>query len=168
MEARLYVVRQIGEGFLAVMARPVSGEWIDDEFASIGRAGVRTVVSLLEASEAYELGLQEEGSCCERAGLEFRSFPITDRAVPTSVGDFAHATRSVYESVVGGESTVVHCRAGIGRTGLFAAGVLLHGACIEPSEAFDLVASARGTEVPDTLEQREWLETHAKRIAGST
>jgi len=32
MIPRIYEVENIGSGFLAVMAKPVSGEWIEEEF----------------------------------------------------------------------------------------------------------------------------------------
>ena len=42
------------------MAKPVVGEWIEDEFAGIAKAGIRQVVSLLEPMEARALGLRDE------------------------------------------------------------------------------------------------------------
>ena len=145
------------------MARPVAGEWADDEFSGLYRAGLRRVVSLLEDHEAFELGLAHEDKLCAKHGLEFVSFPISDRGVPASVHDFAALTRSIYHETAGGENTVIHCRAGIGRTGLLAAGVLLH-AAFNVDEAFEHVSKRRGVEVPDTDEQREWLALNFEEI----
>jgi hypothetical protein len=50
----------------------------------------------------------------------------------------------------------LHCRAGIGRSALVAACVLvLMG--MAPGTAFDLIGKARGVRVPDTEGQREWV-----------
>lgn len=156
MGPTFYEIELIGSGFLAVMAKPVPGEWIDDEFSGLHQAGLRQVVSLLEDHEAHELGLSEEKELCEKHGLSFVSYPIPDRGLPPTVEGFKELTKSVYHESAGGSSTVVHCRAGIGRTGLVAAGVLLH-AAFGVEEAFDHITKRRGVEVPDTQEQRDWL-----------
>ncbi|WP_373565862.1 protein-tyrosine phosphatase family protein [Microbulbifer okhotskensis] len=48
----------------------------------------------------------------------------------------------------------MHCRAGIGRTGMVAAAILLRSG-LEPMEAFQLFSSKRCVQVPD--EQITWL-----------
>ena len=55
MRPQIYQVELIGSGFLAVMAKPVSGEWIDDEFSGIAGAGILQVVSLLEYQESKNI-----------------------------------------------------------------------------------------------------------------
>ncbi len=163
MGPTFYEIELIGSGFLAVMAKPVAGEWIDEEFAGLHKAGLRQVVSLLEEHEAYELGLSEERALCERHDLNFISYPIPDRGLPPSISSFASLTKSIYHDSAGGRSTVIHCRAGIGRTGLVAAGVLLH-AAFDVNDAFRHLSRRRGVEVPDTDEQREWLNIHRRQV----
>ncbi|MEM6512712.1 MAG: dual specificity protein phosphatase family protein [Pseudomonadota bacterium] len=163
MGPTFYEIELVGSGFLAVMAKPVAGEWIDDEFAGLYQAGLRKVVSLLEDHEAYEVGLSEEKDLCEKHGLEFASYPIVDRGLPPSVSSFAELTNSVYHASAGGQSTVIHCRAGIGRTGLVAAGVLLH-AAFSVDDAFNHITQRRGVEVPDTQEQRDWLLVNFNKV----
>lgn len=160
-----YVVEQIGSGFLAVMARPVPGEWIAEEFAGISSFGIDRVVSLLEPDEALDIGLGDEEEYCKQNGMEFVSYPIADRGLPDSVVEFSKFTHMLYESTGRGISTVVHCRAGIGWTGIVAAGVLLQ-AGFEPDEAFQHIAKARGMSVPDTDEQRAWIVSNHKTICG--
>ena len=156
MKPDIYQVEQIGSGFLAVMAKPVSGEWIEDEFKGIAQEGIKQIVSLLESRESYEVGLKNEKQLSEKNKMEFISFPIKDRGLPTSVKEFSKFTKSLYAQIAGGKNTVVHCRAGIGRAGIVASGVLLH--CgFEPKEAFSLVSKKRRVEVPDTEEQYNWL-----------
>jgi len=163
LKPSIYEIERIGSGFLAVMAKPVAGEWIDDEFSGIEAAGIEQVVSLLEAAEAFEVGLGDEQQVCNRHGLRFVPYPIRDRGLPSSAAGFALFTRKLYHEIAGGQSTVVHCRAGIGRAGLVAAGVLLH-AGFEPVKAFEQVSKHRGVEVPDTDEQRSWLSDNFLEI----
>ncbi len=162
MSPDIYQVELIGSGSLSVMAKPVSGEWIEDEFSMISNWGINRIVSLLEDQEAIEVGLGMERQLAEKNGMEFVSYPIPDRGLPVSVSEYLNFTRRLYREAVGGLHTVVHCRAGIGRTGLIAAGVLLH--CgFEPKEAFEHISRKRGVVVPDTEEQINWVvKSHAE------
>jgi hypothetical protein len=49
----------------------------------------------------------------------------------------------------------LHCRAGIGRSGLMAAGLLMF-LGEQETVAWDRVSKARGLSLPDTQEQRFW------------
>ncbi|WP_038002975.1 protein-tyrosine phosphatase family protein [Teredinibacter turnerae] len=164
MTPDIYKVELIGSGSLWVMAKPVSGDWIDDEFAGIANWGINRIVSLLEPHEEIEVGLSEEKLYTEKYGMEFVSFPKKDRGLPNSIQEYLAFTKRLYHEAAGGLNTVVHCRAGIGRTGIIAAGVLLH--CgFEPTEAIEHISKQRGVAVPDTEEQIEWvIRSHAQHI----
>jgi len=60
MKPEFYKIEQLGNGFLAMMAKPRTGDWIEDEFAGLSASGIHLVVSLLEPMEADELGLKNE------------------------------------------------------------------------------------------------------------
>jgi len=167
MGPRLFKVESIGSGLLAVMAKPLSGEWIDDEFAGIAASGINHIVSLLESGEAYEVGLDEEETVCGRHGMSFESYPIPDRGLPPSLHSFARFARDTWTRIDDGVCAVVHCRAGIGRTGVVAAGILLH-AGYGPEDAFSRISEARGVSVPDTEEQYRWIVEHHRDIVAVT
>ena len=162
-EPSIFKVEEIWKSFLAMMPRPVSGEWIQDEFAGIAAYGIHRVVSLLEEPEAEEVGLGDEAVLCACYGMEFVSYPIVDRGLPESVEEFSRFIRGLYDAINRGEATVVHCRAGIGRAGIVAACVLLQ-AGFDPEKVFAHVSRARGLEVPDTEDQREWVLANHREI----
>lgn len=142
---------------LAVMPRPRGGDWLEDELKGLRSDGVDVLVSLLEPHEVAELDLTSEAPLCAASGLEFLSHPIPDRGVPASTVKAADFIRDLHRRVQEGKRTAVHCRAGIGRSGLVAAGVLvLQG--LPLVETLKLLEKARGLPMPETPDQRRWLE----------
>lgn len=151
----IYKVTEIERGILSVMAKPVSGEWIDDEFSGLKRLGIDKIVSLLEKFEETEVGLSSEEDLCLKHGMEFTSFPIPDRGLPnTKLAE--QFLSDLLTEIRKGKHIAIHCRAGIGRTGIIAGGVLVKSG-LSAKEAFELISSARGVQVPDTEEQEAWL-----------
>jgi protein-tyrosine phosphatase len=151
-------------GRLAIMARPRAGDWLRDEISRWRAASVDVVVSLLEQHEALELDLGEEASLCRQAGIDFISFPVPDRGAPASLARTAELARGLLERASGGESVAIHCRAGIGRSALIAACVLVC-AGVDAGDALDAIAAARAVKVPDTDEQIRWLRDFAGAVA---
>jgi len=143
---------------LAIMARPRAGDWLEDEVANWRNAGVATVVSLLERHEVDDLGLADEEALCAQFGIRFLSLPIADRGLPADPIVF----KDFIERLVGDDAPIaIHCRAGIGRSTLVAAAILV-GRGMEATRALDRIGDARGTRVPDTEEQRDWVvQLHA-------
>jgi protein-tyrosine phosphatase len=143
---------------LAIMPRPRAGDWLDDEITAWRAEGINVVVSLLEKDEISELELGQEPKLCHANNVEFISFPIPDRGVPGSMKETEQVVRRLSAAIVDGKAVVIHCRAGIGRSSLIAACVLvLNG--YDPDFAFATIGKARGVEVPDTKVQREWVST---------
>jgi protein-tyrosine phosphatase len=60
-----------------------------------------------------------------------------------------------------GESVAVHCRAGIGRSGLLGA-CILKAFGVDPDSAFRLLGRARGVAVPDTDAQIAWVREYSR------
>jgi protein-tyrosine phosphatase len=166
MVPHIYKVISSGNGFLAVMARPRSGEWLRDELVGLRQAGVATIASLLEPREEAELELTLEASIAEELGLKFASLPIVDRGVPSIAGDFHRFAARLADDVRSGRGVVVHCRAGIGRSGITAAAILVQ-LGHEPRSVFEMVSTARGIRVPDTDQQLEWFQNNCHGASGT-
>jgi len=147
---------------LAVMPRPRGGDSLEGEIAALRRAGVEHLVSLLTDAEVAELALEDERRWCDTHGIAFHRFPIEDRGVPKDEAEAEGVIGKLSQLAAAGFCVAIHCRMGIGRASLIAASVLVAlGAGVD--EAFAAIASARGFLVPDTSEQREWVEAFARR-----
>ncbi len=163
MRIELHWVKGPWRGKLALAARPRGGDWLKDELAGWKVAGVDTAVSLLTADEERELQLQDESREAEAQGIAFLSLPIQDRQVPDSESSLNSMLNRVDEVLSSGKNVLVHCRQGIGRTGLIAACLLINKG-MDPDAALELLSAVRGVAVPETQEQRNWIDRYAAKV----
>jgi protein-tyrosine phosphatase len=147
-------------------ARPRGGDWLEDEVTAWRSAGVNTVVSLLTDEEVHDLDLSGENGAVNANGMSFVSFPIPDRQVPSSQTEMRAALEKIESALASGKNVVVHCRQGIGRSGLVGA-CLLVSKGLNPEKAVKDLSVARGTMIPETEEQRRWIDHYAAILAGT-
>lgn len=163
MPTKLYWLDEAWPGRIAMSARPRGGDWLRDEVSDWKRAGVSTVVSLLEPEEEQDLDLQGEAAEVLRQGLEFTSFPIPDRQVPATEAKLAQTLDKVERALSSGKNVLVHCRQGVGRSGLVGACLLVKRG-LSPGAAVEKITATRGVAVPETEEQREWIDHYAAAL----
>lgn len=162
MPPEIYLVADDLPGRLYIMPCP-SGGCLSQDVAAYQALRVDTVVSMLAVDEAADLGLADESTECARAGIVFISSPIKDFGLPDTTVFDALVERIVH-AIGQGKQVAVHCRAGIGRSGMVTAAVL-----IAMGEAVDIavqkVTTARGEPIPDTVEQGRFIADFALRSA---
>ena len=166
MRKELYWIEGSWPGKLAVGPRPRGGDWLKDDIGSWRRAHIDAVVSLLTPDEERDLDLLEEADEVRTRGMRFTSFPIPDRQVPKSEPMWSDVLDRVAGDLATGRNVLVHCRQGIGRSGLVAACVLLKKG-MSPGAAVESVSAARGISVPETTEQRDWIDHYAVGLAST-
>jgi protein-tyrosine phosphatase len=125
MRKELHWLDESWPGKLAVSARPRGGDWLKDDIAKWKQAGIDAVLSLLTSDEERELDLGDEEGQVRAQGMEFTSFPIPDRQIPNSETKWAASLERVTRTLSTGKNVLVHCRQGIGRSGLVAACLLV-------------------------------------------
>ncbi len=164
---RPFEICHLGAGRLYVMPKPVGGVYLVDSMVHLAGLGISSVVSLLEHTEITLLNLMNEETACSQNKLAFRHIPIRNYSVPDDLTQFVAELEDVYQHIVAGRDTVIHCYGGMGRSGLFAGSLLVrHGRTAD--DAFSFVSRARGTTIPETREQYQWVLKHAEEIrAGS-
>jgi protein-tyrosine phosphatase len=166
MRTELHWVEGPWSGKLALASRPRGGDWLEDELAGWKQAGIETVVSLLTPNEERDLDLQGESRQAKKNGMKFRSFPIEDRQVPHSESEVASFVEEIDADLSAGNNIVVHCRQGIGRSGLIGACLLISRG-LSPGAAVEVLSAARDVPVPETAEQRRWIDHYAASLAGT-
>ncbi|MFD7867702.1 protein-tyrosine phosphatase family protein [Streptomyces sp. NPDC059783] len=154
MRPTLFTIDLPGPGRLSTMARPRGGDWLETEMAALKDAGADVLVCALTEPERAELGLADEPRSATAAGLRFVALPVPDLSVPDHAAVLP-ALRDLRRQRREGAHIVVHCRAGIGRSSLLAAAVLILDG-VDPDTAWSGIQRARGLSVPDTREQRAW------------
>jgi len=154
-------------GRLAMMARPEGGDALAPSVDGLATGGVTSLVSLLSSEEVEALQLTQEAARCADQGLAFHRLPIGDFGVPSDEDSFWTLAETLSTDLRAGATVVIHCRAGIGRSSLLAAAVLIAGGRAA-AEVFPAIAEARGVRVPETEAQRDWLLTSASRRGASS
>lgn len=157
----------VGAGLrVAVIGRPRGGDGLDDDLERLRKAGVDVLVSMLAPDEAEEIGLENEGKRAEAAGMEFHSFPIEDMGTPPSMSHARKLIGHLAGAAKQGKAVAFHCRAGIGRSPMMAAATLAM-AGIPVEKAVGALSKARGFVVPETEEQREWIDRFIEGLGRS-
>jgi protein-tyrosine phosphatase len=157
---KLYWVEGPWPGKLALAARPRGGDWLEDEIVAWKRMGIDAVLSLLTPDEERDLALADEGRTVQNNAMQFISLPIPDRQVPYSETELTAVLDSINAKLSSGKNVVIHCRQGVGRSGLVAA-CLFTKKGLSTRSAVQTVTSARGVPIPETPEQRNWIDHYA-------
>lgn len=115
------------------------------------------IVSLTEVEEMRRWS--PEFLAWVTAHRDWVHLPIADGSPPTDVQAFDREVQRAAKRLLAGQDVVVHCRAGIGRTGMFAAAVL---ACLGQRDAKARTRDAgSGAETPA---QRDFLATYMATV----
>lgn len=128
-----------------------------DDIGAIRAEGATALISLNEAEELRLVGLTNLGQAARRRRLAWHHLPIRDFDVPGP--DFEARWRTAWPELRArlehGESIVMHCWAGLGRTGMVAARMLVEFGEAPPN-AIRLVRRARPGAV-QTDEQEAYV-----------
>jgi protein-tyrosine phosphatase len=163
MRSPIYWIDGPLAGRLAILSRPRGGDWLADEVDGWRAAGIDVTVSLLTQDEIVELELEREAAACKAQGIAFIEFPVSDRQTPMNREAYAELVRRLQTSLVAGRAVGVHCRQGVGRSSLLASSLLAMNG-MDVDAAFERIAVARGCTVPDTADQRDWVNRFVRTL----
>lgn len=163
MSVNIFWIPCNGPGRIGIATRPRGGDWLKDDINYIRNAGTDLLVSMLTPEESRELQLKMEEARCQDVGIHYQNVPIQDRGVPSTIKHVAAFARQWANLLEKGSTIVVHCRQGIGRSAMMAASILVASG-MDVDLVFRMIEKARGRLVPDTEEQRAWVEQYAASL----
>ena len=123
--------------------------------------GASGIVTFNETEELHGLGVGDLGDHVLNAGMWWRQMPITDMEVPEGgfEDNWAIEGKQIIASLVAGERVVLHCLAGLGRTGMMAARLLVD-LGMAPALAVAEVRKVRPRAI-QTEEQEKYVYQHS-------
>ena len=145
-----------GATLLAIVLCPRGGSALYHDLLKLRRAGIDVLVSMLSDDQIDMLELREEALIAERLGMSFVHHSIPDHQVPGNPHAFRTLVNDLAQHLRRGRRVGIHCWGSIGRAPLTTACTLIHLGW-KPQAALAAIESARGCEVPETEEQRQWV-----------
>ncbi len=139
-------VQILGSGKLALSERPKL-----KEIGKLVSADCDLVVTILSAKgdQAHKIGAEVE-SC----GMRWEWVKVTNANSMTGEEKlhFRSSIQSVYNAIKANEKVLLHCSAGLHRTGMFAYALLRKG-CLKPEEALSVIEEIR-KQTYEALEEK--------------
>jgi protein-tyrosine phosphatase len=152
MTTKLYwlpTTQEFGPGRVALSPCPSAG--VD----AIAAQGVSVVVTLTTKEELVGVGAGDLGAQCRAVGVTHIHQPIKDYGVPLVV-DAKHLVLTLRQLQRDGETILIHCMGGLGRSGLVCA-LWLVDAGSTPENAITIVRNTRSSKAIETKDQEQFV-----------
>lgn len=142
-------------GGMYLHSMPGRYESLAEAFETMEECGIQWLMSLTPLHEISQISPEyHKVITAEELPVERLTFPIEDYGVPLDFEAFVEVLEFVSQKILIGESVLIHCGAGHGRTGTFAA-TLLMALGYEKDDALDRVMSAGSG--PETNDQMQFV-----------
>ena len=135
------------------MLRGDPAEALERDVVALAELGVQHIVCLLPDDELHVLGAGELRERAAAHDIGFTQVPIHDGHAPRDTKAFNAAVSSALDLLQAGEIVLVHCRAGFGRTGTFAACCLVNQG-LAPADAIAAVRALRRYAIESVAQER--------------
>ena len=132
---------------------------VDRVYPAWKDVGIDVVVSLTSEDEFIEKSGVNQIEVMNKMGFEIINFPIIDRSI-ADYNAMNNLISTITEYLTQGMNIVVHCSAGIGRTGTVLACILGQLKGLSPSDAISFLKQLIPSIGPENDEQIEFVNTY--------
>lgn len=84
------------------------------------------IICLIEDFEFDKVQITDYPERVAKAGIDFIHYPMIDHYIPTDLDSFHELVLLTCDLLHSGSQILIHCRGGVGRTGVLCACVLIH------------------------------------------
>ena len=140
---------------------------LETDALTIANWGAETWLNLMEESDIKAVSLNPIifKNTIEKLGINYFHFPIVDAGIPTEE-DENHWQQEispfVLHELTQGKKVFIHCKGGLGRTGIIAARLLIDsGVSSDADEIMKIVRTARSGAIENRI-QEEWIRKITK------
>jgi ADP-ribosyl-[dinitrogen reductase] hydrolase len=151
--------------------KDLSRNWnrnLDEDLRIIRNWGASTVVTMMEVHEFQLLNVTQLGERVQELGMRWIHLPIRDVDVPDRRFEESWITAGseIHDRIRQGERVLIHCRGGLGRTGLVA-GLILVERGWAPRDAIKQVRAVRPGAIETIAQELYVLNAKPKATKGT-
>ncbi len=146
----------LGAGSLGLSPLPGRAGDAEGDLAQIGAFAPDIVLSLTTEAEMAAHGVADLPNRLSVSGISWHAFPIGDFGIPTPEAerDWKTVAAEMRETLDRGGRVLIHCKAGLGRTGMVALRLMVETG-EDPETALERLRAARPGTV-ETEAQKDW------------
>lgn len=152
-------------GTLLLSEMPGSEKSLVDWLAGAEARDTDLIVNLAQRDELANISPEYLAYIQSNEGIDMSCFPIADFSVPVDMERFHTLVEEVGLRLRSGQCVIIHCRAGIGRSGLFAAALLT---TLEMSSNDVLLSIKNAGGRFETEAQRSFLQDYQVYLADNS
>lgn len=138
-------------------------EWYRDlvaDMAVIKSWGFDIWLNLMEDQDLKAVGFEPDVFCqtIKNEGFEYLRFPIVDGFIPNQTSDSIWQNQLspyLFDNLKKGKKVFIHCRGGLGRTGLIAAKLMVDFG-VSPQDAINITRKSRRGAIENSV-QEQWV-----------
>ena len=133
---------------------------LDADIQAIKHWGADIWLNLMEDEDLISVGIDPDYflESIEDAGMQYVRFPIVDGSVPDEASNLiwkSQLSPMLINELKNGRKLFIHCRGGLGRTGLIAAKLLVE-LGLEPEQAISITRQVRKGAI-ENKSQEHWV-----------